>query len=137
MLQSVSIVNFEHVIAGWAIICSADYTVVNSSISLVNMSHTFIDMIRLLYLKLCLKKKTLWPLFMDGVQLPQGYRGTSRRQFTFYHQVPRKSWYSFDRPPKDQRLSQPWSHPVVLNTRTLAWESSALTTRPSLHKFTM
>ena len=39
--------------------------------------------------------KTLWPLFMDGVQLPQSYRATSRRQFTFYHQVPRESWYSF------------------------------------------
>ena len=27
-------------------------------------------------------KKTLLPLFMDGVQLFQGYRGTTRRQFT-------------------------------------------------------
>ena len=31
------------------------------------------------------KKTTLQPLFMDGVQMPQGYRATSRRQFTFYH----------------------------------------------------
>ena len=38
------------------------------------------------------------------------------------------SWYSLYRPRKDERLSQPWSHPVVLNTRTLDWESSALTT---------
>ena len=30
-------------------------------------------------------KKTLWHLFMDGVQLPQGYRAITRRQFTFYH----------------------------------------------------
>ena len=30
-------------------------------------------------------KKTLWSLFMDGVQLPQGYRVTTRRQFSFYH----------------------------------------------------
>ena len=29
--------------------------------------------------------KTSWPLFMDRVQLPEGYRSTSRRQFTFYH----------------------------------------------------
>ena len=57
---------------------------------------------------------------------------TSRRQFTFYHSVPRNSWYSFYRPRKDERLSRPWSHPVVLNTETLDWESSALTTRPSL-----
>ena len=27
-----------------------------------------------------LKKKTSWPLFMDGVQLPQGYRATTIRQ---------------------------------------------------------
>ena len=36
------------------------------------------------------KKKLLFvklygPFFMDEVQLPQGYRATSRRQFTFYH----------------------------------------------------
>ena len=41
---------------------------------------------------------------MDAAQLPQGCRATSRTQFTFYHQVPRKSWYSFDRPWKNERL---------------------------------
>ena len=30
-----------------------------------------------------LKKKFLWYLFMDGVQLYQGYRATTRRQFTW------------------------------------------------------
>ena len=59
---------------------------------------------------------------------------TSRRQFTFYHLVPRYSWYSFYRPRKDERLSRPWSHPAILNTGPLDWKSSALTTRPSLHK---
>ena len=58
---------------------------------------------------------------------------TLRRQFTFYYLVPRNSWYSFYRPQKDERLSQPWSHPVVLNTGPLDWESSALTPRPLLH----
>ena len=29
--------------------------------------------------------KTLCLLFMDGVQLSQGYRATARRQFAFYH----------------------------------------------------
>ena len=29
-------------------------------------------------------KKT-WPLFMDGVQLSQGYRATTKKQFTFYY----------------------------------------------------
>ena len=64
------------------------------------------------------------------VQLPRGYRATTRRQFTLYHQVPRNSWYSFDRPRKDERLSRPWSRTVVLNTAPLDWESSALITRP-------
>ena len=68
---------------------------------------------------------TLWPLFMDGVQLPQGCRATTGKQFTFYHEVPRNSWYSFDRPQKDERLSRPWNHPVVLNTTPLDWESRA------------
>ena len=37
------------------------------------------------------KKKTLWILFMDGVQPSQGYRATTRRQFTFYHSIPKSS----------------------------------------------
>ena len=56
-----------------------------------------------------------------------------RRQFTFHHQVPRNFLYSFYRPWKDERLSQHWSHPVVLNTEPLDWESSNLTTTPLLH----
>ena len=32
-------------------------------------------------------------------------------------------------PLKGERLSQPWSHPVVLNMGSLNWESSVLTTR--------
>ena len=58
---------------------------------------------------------------------------TSRGQFSFYHLVCRISWYSFYRPRKDERLSRPWRHPVVLNTGPLDWESSVLTTRPLLH----
>ena len=27
-------------------------------------------------------------LLMDGFQLPQGYRATTRRQFAFYHKSP-------------------------------------------------
>ena len=50
----------------------------------------------------------------------------------FTTKVPRNSWYSFYRPLKDERLSRPWSHPLVLNTKPLDWESSALTTRPLL-----
>ena len=35
---------------------------------------------------------------------------------------------------KDERLSRPWNHPVVLNMGPLDWESNTLTTRPLLHK---
>ena len=61
------------------------------------------------------KKKLYGSFFMDGVQLPQG-SATLRRLFTLYHKVPRNFWYSLYRPRKNERLSQPWSHPVVLNT---------------------
>ena len=57
---------------------------------------------------------------------------TLRRQFTFFHSVPRNSWYSFYRPQKDERLNQSWSHPVILNMGPLDWESSVLTTRPTI-----
>ena len=33
---------------------------------------------------------------------------------------------------EDERLSRSWSHPVVLNLRALDWESSNLTTRPTI-----
>ena len=51
------------------------------------------------------KLKTVWPLFISAVQLSQGYRGTTRRQFTFYHSLPRIYWYSFDQHQKDERPS--------------------------------
>ena len=38
-------------------------------------------------LKLHFRKKTLWPLFLDRLQLSQGYRATMREQFTFYHSL--------------------------------------------------
>ena len=34
--------------------------------------------------------------------------------------------YSFYQPRKDEMLSQPWSHPVVLTMGHLDWESSTL-----------
>ena len=66
---------------------------------------------------------------MGGVQLPQDYKATIRRQFTFYHSAPRRSWYQLNRPWKGERLSLPWSQPVVLNSGPVDWESSTLTTR--------
>ena len=43
-------------------------------------------------------------------------------------EIPGTHW-----PRKDERLSRHRSHPVVLSTGLLDWESSALTTRPLLH----
>ena len=65
------------------------------------------------------KKKTLRPFFKDGVRLSQDYIANTRRKFTFYHKVPRSYWYSFGRPPKNKKLSRPWSHPVFFNLRPL------------------
>ena len=59
---------------------------------------------------------------------------TSRGQFTFDHWVLRNSWYSFYQPRKNERLSPPWSNPVVLNMGPLDWKSIALTTWPLLHE---
>ena len=75
-------------------------------------------------------KKTLWPLFMDRAQLPKVCRASTWRQFTFYHSLPRNSWYPFDQPYKDERLTRPWSHTVAFNTKPLDWESSTLPIRP-------
>ena len=72
-----------------------------------------------------LKKNFMAPFLWMGLNCLK-VRVTSRRQFTFYHWVSRNLWYLFYRPQKDERLSQPWSHPVVLNTGPLDWESSAL-----------
>ena len=78
----------------------------------------------------CLKKKKLYdPFLWMGFNCLKA-RAASRRQLTFYYQVPRNFWYSLYRPRKDERLSRPWSHLVVLNTGPLDWESSTLTTRP-------
>ena len=81
------------------------------------------------------KKKKLYGPFLlwMGINCLKA-TATSRRQFNFYHSVPRNSWCSFYRPRKDERLSRPWSHPVVLIMGPLDWESSALTSRPLLHK---
>ena len=79
------------------------------------------------------KKKLYGPFLWMGFNLLKA-TATSRRLFTFYHSVPRNSWYSFYWPRKDERLSRPWSHPVVLNTGPLDWQSIVLTTWPFLHR---
>ena len=74
------------------------------------------------------QKKALWPLHLWMEFNCLKARATQRRQLTFCRYVPRNSWYSLYRPQKDERLSRPSSHPVVLNTGPLDQESSALTT---------
>ena len=56
--------------------------------------------------------KTLWLLFVDRVELPQGYTEPLRADSLLFT---RNSWYSSDQSPKDERLRWSWSHPVVLN----------------------
>ena len=76
------------------------------------------------------KKKNFMAPFYGWGSTASRLEPLRRGSFLFYHYVPRSSWYSFYRPREDERLSQPWGHPVVLNTGPLDWESSALTTRP-------
>ena len=66
-------------------------------------------------IKIKLKKKKLYgPFLWMGFNCLKA-RATSRRQFTFYHSVPRNVWYSFYQPRKDERLSRPWSHLTEYN----------------------
>ena len=77
-------------------------------------------------------KKNFMAPFMDGVQLSRlkPLWGCS----LLFTSKSWNFWCSLYRPWKDERLSQSWSHPVVLNTGPLDWESCTLTTRPLLHK---
>ena len=53
------------------------------------------------------KKKLYDPFLWMGFNCLKA-TATLRRQFTFYHSVPRKSWYSFYWPWKDKRLPDVW-----------------------------
>ena len=64
-------------------------------------------------------KKPSMENFIDGFKLCQGYKATTRRQFTLSYSVPRSSWHSFNRPRKDESLSWPWGHRAVLNSGPL------------------
>ena len=57
-------------------------------------------------------------------------RGGSLLFTTKFSEIPSTMY----RPWKDERLSQPWCHPVVLNMGPRDSESSDLITSPSLHK---
>ena len=76
---------------------------------------------------------------MDGIQLTQGCIATRRRQFTIYHSDPRPQEFlvliwSIS---VGWKVSQFWSHPVVLNARPLYLGSSALIPRPLISSMRM
>ena len=76
------------------------------------------------------KKKLYGPFSWMGFNSLKATKPLRWGSFTFYHEVPTDSWYSFDQPRKDEKLSgRPCSHPAVLNMGPLDWESTALTTR--------
>ena len=56
--------------------------------------------------------KTLWPLFVYGVQLLQGYTEPLWGGSLLFTRNP---LYSLNQSRKDERRRWPWSHPVVLN----------------------
>ena len=79
--------------------------------------------------------KTTYKLFFKNFMVPSYLLSStvSRLQSHYKKTIyPRSSWYSFHPPQKDERLSWPWIHPVVLNMGPLDWEYSALTTMPLL-----
>ena len=59
--------------------------------------------------------------------------GSTVSRLQNHYGVTRGSWYSFDQPRKNERLSFPLSHPEALNPGPLDWESSAPTTILLLH----
>ena len=56
--------------------------------------------------------KSLWPHFVDGVQLPQGYTKPLWGDSLLFT---KNSWCSLNQSRKDEMLRWPWSHPVVLD----------------------
>ena len=77
----------------------------------------------------CFKKNTLWPLFMDGVQLPQGY--SHFEEVVYFLPLSSQKFLALILLNSEGWKGWPWIHPVVLNMGPLDWESNALTTRPA------
>ena len=79
-----------------------------------------------------LKKQTLWPLFMDGVQLPQGYSHFEEAVYfltLLCIEIPGTDFIDLGRM---KGWVDPGATQWFLDTRPLHWKSSALTTRPLL-----
>ena len=75
--------------------------------------------------------KTLWPLFMNGVQLPKGksLREGSLLFTTTFPDIPGTHFIHLRRMKDWVNLG---ATPMVLNTGLLHWKSSALTSTPLL-----
>ena len=56
----------------------------------------------------------IYPLFVDDVQIPQGYTEPLWRDTLLFT---RNFWDSLDQSRKDERAKWSWSRPVVLNVR--------------------
>ena len=56
--------------------------------------------------------KTLWFIFVDGMQLLQDYTEPLRGDSSLFT---RNSWYLLNQSRTGERLRWLWSHPVVLN----------------------
>ena len=62
--------------------------IIEQTKSLNSVYYWFKKIFKIMYMDMLIlwkTLKTLWFLFMDEIQLSQGYRVTPRRQFTFYH----------------------------------------------------
>ena len=57
---------------------------------------------------------------VSTISRPEPLRGGSLPFATKFPEM----WYPFYQPQKDERQSRSWSHPVVLNTGPVDWESS-------------
>ena len=79
-------------------------------------------------------KKTLilWPLFMDGVQLPQG-KSHFEEAVYFLPLISQKFLRLIFSTSEGWKAESTLEPPVVLNTGPLDWQSSALTTRPNTY----
>ena len=78
-------------------------------------------------------KKTLWSLFMDEFQLSEGY--SHFEEADYFLPLSSQIYLVLILPTLEGLKAElTWSHPVVLNTRHLDWESSILITRPLPHK---
>ena len=94
-----------------------------------NLKNRYISLVGNVSLNYSKKKKALYGPFLwmgfNFLKATEPLRGDSLLSTP---KSPGETWYSFDRPQKDGRLSRSWSHPVVFNLGPLDWKSSAQTT---------